>query len=184
MAPWRHRWKIFWIYPPVIISRPPYNNLRPPVIISRPPVNNSRPPVINWRLPHNNWWPRVINCSPPHNDWWSPVIIWWSLIINWRPPHNNWWPRVINQWPPYNNCWPPVIMWWPRDNNWRIGSEKFSPMSPGSFRNDVWTFSLFVIFMMGFSVLIWSVDNADYLRWSNMEHSFSYHVAHVWVPKE
>ena len=98
MAPWRHWWKIFWIYPHVIISRPPYNNLRPPVIISRPPV-------INWRLPHNNWWPRVINWRPPHNNWWSPVIIWWSLVINWRPPHNNWWPRVINQWPLYNNWW-------------------------------------------------------------------------------
>ena len=133
----------------------------------------------------NNWWPRVINWSPPHNNLWSPVIIWWSLVINWRPPHNNWWPRVINQWPPYNSWWPPVIMWWPRDNTWRIDSENFSPMSPGSFRNDViWTFSLFVIFMMGLSVLIWSVDNADYFRWSNMEHSFSYHVAHVWVPKE
>ena len=203
MAPWRHGWKFFWIYPPVIISRPPYilsyNNLRPPVIICRPPVNNSRPPVINWRLPHNNWWPRVINWSPPHNNWWSPVIIWWSLVIdrrpphnNWwprvinsSPPHNNWWPRVINQWPPYNNWWPPVIMWWSKDYNWRINSEIFSPISPGSFRNDViWTFSLFVILMMGLSVLIWSVDNADYFRWSNMEHSFSYHVAHVWVPKE
>ena len=31
---------------------------------------------------------------------------------------------------------------------------------------------------------IWSVDNADYFRWSNMEHLFSYEVAHVWVPKE
>ena len=164
MAPWRHRWKIFWIYPPVMVSRPPYNNLRPPVIICRPPVNNSRPPV---------------------NNWWSPVITWWSLVINWRPPHNDWWPRVINQWPPYNNWWPPVIIWWPTDNNWRIDSENVSPMSPGSFRNDViWTFSLFVIFMMGLSVLIWSVDNADYFRWSNMEHSFCYHVAHVWLPKE
>ena len=112
------------VYPPVIISRPPYNNLGPPVIICRPPVNNSRPPVITWRLPHNNWWPRVINWSPPHNNWWSPVIIWWSLVIDWRPPHNNWWPRVINQWPPYNSWWPPVIMWWPRDNNWRIDQVK------------------------------------------------------------
>ena len=90
VVPCGHRWKFFWIYLPVIISR------------------------------------------PPHNNWWPPVIIWWPLIINWRPPHNNWWPRVINWWPPYNDWWPPVIMWWPKDNNWRI--EKFSPMTPGSFR--------------------------------------------------
>ena len=134
MAPWRHWWKIFWIYPPVIIMWGHQWSYVGHQLIT---------------LGHQLLTGVLHN---PHNNWWSPVIIWWSLVINWRPPHNNWWPRVINQWPPYNNWWPPVIMWWPRDNNWRINSENFSPMSPGSFRNDViWTFSLFAIFMMGFN---------------------------------
>ena len=38
--------KKFWIYPPIVFSRPPHSNWRPPVIIWRPTVNNSRPPVI------------------------------------------------------------------------------------------------------------------------------------------
>ena len=69
--------KTFWIYPPVIISRPPHNNWWPPVIIWWPLV-------INWGSPYNNWWPRVINWWPPYNNWWPPVIMWWPRDNNWR----------------------------------------------------------------------------------------------------
>ena len=48
VASWGHRWNIFWNYPPVIISRPPYNNQRPPVIIWWTPINNCKAPVIIW----------------------------------------------------------------------------------------------------------------------------------------
>ena len=38
MAPLGHGWNIFWNYPPVIISRSPYDNLRPPFDIGKSPV--------------------------------------------------------------------------------------------------------------------------------------------------
>ena len=110
--------KKFWIYPPIVFSRPPHSNWRPPVIIWRPTVNNSRPPIImgwvgmgvvvvvvvgvvggvgwGWNTV-NNWW-------TPQNNWRLPVIVWMTPVNKSGPP-------IIMWGPPGNNCWPPYNDW-------------------------------------------------------------------------
>ena len=119
VAPWGHRWKIFWIYPPVIISRPPYKNWRPPVIIWRPPVNNSRPPIIMWGPPVNNWCPLHINGG--HQLLYGGLhIITGGLGLLAGGLH------IITG---------DLQLLCGSLEIWRIDSENSSPMSSGSFRN-------------------------------------------------